>query len=59
MKPGRWRLKEMTAWPQPASAVMVVARKDFDPQSFDPKAKLLDLVKDLTCWPWSHRRSAA
>jgi Ca2+-transporting ATPase len=28
--------------------VMVVARRDFDPQSFDPKGKLLDLVKDLT-----------
>ncbi len=28
--------------------VMVVARKDFDPASFDPKGKLLDLVKDLT-----------
>ncbi|OGO28275.1 MAG: ATPase [Chloroflexi bacterium RBG_16_52_11] len=28
--------------------VMVVARRDFDPQTFDPKAKLLDLVTDLT-----------
>jgi P-type Ca2+ transporter type 2C len=28
--------------------VMVVARRDFDPQTFDPKAKLLDQVKDLT-----------
>jgi Ca2+-transporting ATPase len=28
--------------------VMVVARRDFDPQTFDPKGKLLDLVKDLT-----------
>ncbi len=28
--------------------VMVVARKDFDPQTFDPKAKLIDLMKDLT-----------
>jgi len=28
--------------------VMVVARKDFDPAAFDPKGKLLDLVKDLT-----------
>lgn len=28
--------------------VMVVARRDFDPQTFDPKAKLIDLVKDLT-----------
>ncbi len=28
--------------------VMVVARRDFDPQTFDPKAKLIDLMKDLT-----------
>ncbi len=28
--------------------VMVVARRDFDPATFDPKGKLLDLVKDLT-----------
>lgn len=28
--------------------VMVVGRKDFDPQTFDPKAKLIDLVNDLT-----------
>ncbi len=28
--------------------VMVVARRDFDPATFDPKAKLLDLVNDLT-----------
>ena len=28
--------------------VMVVARRDFDPQTFDPKANLIDLVKDLT-----------
>jgi Ca2+-transporting ATPase len=28
--------------------VMVVARRDFDPAAFDPKAKLIDLVKDLT-----------
>jgi Ca2+-transporting ATPase len=27
---------------------MVVARRDFDPQTFDPKVKLLDLVTDLT-----------
>lgn len=27
---------------------MVVARRDFDPQTFDPKGKLIDLVKDLT-----------
>ncbi len=28
--------------------VMVVARKDFDPSSFDPKGKLIEQVKDLT-----------
>ena len=28
--------------------VIVVARRDFDPASFDPKAKLLDLMRDLT-----------
>jgi len=28
--------------------VMVVARRDFDPQTFDPKGNLIDLVKDLT-----------
>jgi P-type Ca2+ transporter type 2C len=28
--------------------VMVVARKDFDPQTFDPKAKLIDTMHDLT-----------
>jgi Ca2+-transporting ATPase len=28
--------------------VMVIARRDFDQASFDPKAKLIDLVKDLT-----------
>jgi P-type Ca2+ transporter type 2C len=28
--------------------VMVVARRDFDPQTFDPKANLIDQVKGLT-----------
>ncbi len=28
--------------------VMVVARRDFNPDSFDPKGNLLDLVEDLT-----------
>ncbi len=27
---------------------MVVARRDFDPATFDPKAKLIDLMQDLT-----------
>ena len=28
--------------------VMVVARRDYDPETFDPKADLLQIVKDLT-----------
>ncbi len=28
--------------------VMVIARKDFDPQTFDPKGKLFELMNDLT-----------
>src|SRR5512139_1556095 len=28
--------------------VRIVARRDFDPATFDPKAKLLDLMQDLT-----------
>lgn len=28
--------------------VLVVARRDFDPETFDPKGKLIDLVTDLT-----------
>ncbi|RPJ29783.1 MAG: HAD family hydrolase, partial [Planctomycetaceae bacterium] len=28
--------------------VIVVARRDFDPQTFNPNAKLIDLMKDLT-----------
>ena len=28
--------------------VMVVARRDFDPKTFDPKSKLIDQMKDLT-----------
>jgi Ca2+-transporting ATPase len=33
---------------QAGERVMVVARRDFDPATFDPKAKLLEQVKDLT-----------
>ncbi len=33
---------------QAGERVMVVARRDFDPKTFDPKARLLDQVKDLT-----------
>jgi P-type Ca2+ transporter type 2C len=28
--------------------IMIIARKDFDSQKFDPKAKLIDLMQDLT-----------
>jgi P-type Ca2+ transporter type 2C len=28
--------------------IMIIARRDFDPQTFDPKAKLIDSMKDLT-----------
>jgi Ca2+-transporting ATPase len=33
---------------QAGERVLVVARRDFDPQTFDPKAKLIDSVNDLT-----------
>ena len=33
---------------QAGERVMVVARRDFDPKTFDPTARLLDQVKDLT-----------
>src|SRR4030095_3472630 len=33
---------------QAGERVMVVARRDFDPKTFDPKGKLIDLVNDLT-----------
>ena len=33
---------------QAGERVMVVARKDFDPDSFDPKANLIEQVNDLT-----------
>jgi Ca2+-transporting ATPase len=33
---------------QAGERVMVVARRDFDTASFDPKANLIDVVKDLT-----------
>jgi Ca2+-transporting ATPase len=41
-------LAENERMAQAGERVMVVARKDFDPQTFDPKGKLLDLVNDLT-----------
>ena len=33
---------------QEGERVMVVARRDYDPETFDPKANLLDLTTDLT-----------
>jgi Ca2+-transporting ATPase len=33
---------------QAGERVMVVARRDYDPETFDPKANLLDVVTDLT-----------
>jgi Ca2+-transporting ATPase len=41
-------LKENDRMAQAGERVMVVARRDFDKASFDPKGKLIDLVKDLT-----------
>jgi len=41
-------LKENDRMAAAGERVMVVARRDFDPQTFDPKGKLIDLVKDLT-----------
>jgi len=45
---GALALKENDRIAQAGERVMVVARRDFDPQTFDPKANLLDLVTDLT-----------
>ena len=41
-------LKENDRIAQAGERVMVVARRDFDPKTFDPKGKLLDLMNDLT-----------
>jgi P-type Ca2+ transporter type 2C len=41
-------IKENDRMAQAGERVMVVARRDFDKASFDPKGKLIDLVKDLT-----------
>ena len=41
-------LQENERMAKTGERVMVVARRDFDPSTFDPKGKLLDLVKDLT-----------
>ncbi len=41
-------LTENDRMAQAGERVMVVARRDFDPQTFDPKGKLIDLMTDLT-----------
>jgi P-type Ca2+ transporter type 2C len=41
-------LAENDRMAQAGERVMVVARRDFDPQTFDPKGNLIDLVDDLT-----------
>ncbi len=41
-------MQENDRMAQMGERVMVVARRDFDPATFDPKAKLIDLVNDLT-----------
>ncbi len=41
-------LLENTRMAQSGERVMVVARRDFDPQSFNPRGNLIDLVDDLT-----------
>ena len=41
-------VKENDRMAQAGERVMVVARRDFDPKTFDPTAKLLDQMKDLT-----------
>ena len=46
-------LEENERMAKAGERVMVVARRDFDPATFDPKSKLIDLMKDLTLWRWS------
>ncbi|MFN8472542.1 MAG: cation-transporting P-type ATPase [Anaerolineae bacterium] len=41
-------LAENNRMAQSGERVMVVARRDFDPATFDPGGKLIDLVNDLT-----------
>jgi P-type Ca2+ transporter type 2C len=41
-------LQENDRMAQAGERIMVVARRDFDPATFDPKARLIDLVTDLT-----------
>jgi Ca2+-transporting ATPase len=41
-------LAENDRMAQAGERVMVVARRDFDPTTFDPRANLIELVRDLT-----------
>ena len=43
-----WTLKENDRMASGGERVMVVARKDFDPATFDPQANMLELVTGLT-----------
>jgi Ca2+-transporting ATPase len=45
---GALALKENDRMAAAGERVMVVGRRDFDPATFDPKGKLIDLVTDLT-----------
>jgi Ca2+-transporting ATPase len=45
---GRLALAENERMAKAGERVLVVARRDFDPATFDPKGKLIDLIKDLT-----------
>jgi Ca2+-transporting ATPase len=44
----KWALEENERIAKAGERVMVVARRDFDSQSFDPKANLIEQVNDLT-----------
>ena len=45
---GALALQENERMAKAGERVMVVARRDFDPATFDPKARLIDLMQDLT-----------
>jgi len=45
---GRLGLQENERMAKAGERVMVVARRDFDPQTFDPKGHLIDQVNELT-----------
>ena len=45
---GALALQENERMAKAGERVMVVARRDFDPATFDPRAKLIDLMQDLT-----------